>query len=181
MKYVEIIETLNYIYSLDQSFKDNLTVAGGIAPYISIGVKSNRLHSDIDFICNINHIDKVRNVLINNDFYRKEMDSKFYFDKDYGFECIINNIKVGFYPYDNENAIHQYSYNSNNKDCKIRRLNIDINEYINNSVPYKVMSLEVILKSKIKDFREKDKDEINLICEYGFDNKFYKKIEIEKI
>ena len=63
MKYNEIVNILKYIYSLDNSFKDILAIAGGVVPYLAYNTESNRLHSDIDIVCNLKDMNKVREVL----------------------------------------------------------------------------------------------------------------------
>ena len=183
MKYNEVIETLDYIYSLDESFRDILAIAGGIVPYLVTDTISKRNHGDIDIICNIKDMNKVRELLKKNNLYNGSKDSLLLFDKDYGFETTINNLKVGFYPYEFKDKLFQFSYDSKNKKCKIRELNINLDEYIKNYSTYKTMSLEVILKSKIVYLycREKDKDDIDTICKYGFDNELYSRIMINDI
>ncbi len=181
MKYDDIIDTLDILYSLDSEFKNKLVVAGGIVPYIVQKVKSSRLHGDIDLICSINDIEYIRNVIKNHNLYKYEMDSKMYFNSEYGFHFMINNIKVGIYPYFVSDALYQRSYDGTTKKAKTKKLNINIDEYINNEYEYKVMSLEVILKSKLIAFREKDRLDIDLICKHGINSELYSKIRIEDI
>lgn len=181
MKYEIIISILDKLYSLEETFKDNLIVAGGIAPYIATNTKSTRLHGDIDLICSINNIDKIRNIIKNANLYSAEKDSKLCLDNDYGFSFVMEGVKIGIYPYFIKDALYQRSYDSMNKIGKTKKLNIDLKDYINYNAQYNTMSLEVILKSKLMAYRDKDKLDIDLICSYGFNNKLYSKIIIQDI
>ena len=181
MDYDYIINILNQLYSLDKMFKDNLIVAGGIAVYIATNTKSNRLHGDIDLICSINNIDEIRNIIKKANLYDAKGDSKLHLDNDYGFHFMMEGIKIGIYPYFIKDALYQHSYDSFAKIGKTKKLNIDLKDYINENSPYKTMALEVILKSKLLAFRDKDKLDIDLICSHGFNSKIYSKIVIQDI
>lgn len=181
MKYEYVIKALEYLYSLDSSFKDNLVVVGGIVPYIATNTISGRIHGDIDLICDINHIDDIRKIIKENNLYKSELDSKLYLDNDYGFHFIINDIPIGIYPYFEDDELYQRSYDGSLKIGKTKKLNISIDEYINNDFQYKTMALEVILKSKLAAYRNKDKPDIDVICKHGINSDLYSKIKIENI
>ena len=118
--------------------KNSLTVyyAGGIVPYILTNEDSGRLHDDIDTICRIEDIDKIRKIIINAGFYDPKWDSKTFTPDsiDCGFEMKINGVPFGIFPftYDEKNKIiTQYSMDPYNKTCKTKIIPVEkISDYI---------------------------------------------------
>lgn len=180
--YTKVRELLNQIYEIDDYLKDNLYLAGGLVPYIVFNIDSNRLHSDIDFICDIQNIDAIKDIFYKNNSFNQINDSKDYLEKDHGFEMLFNDFKVGVYPFESINEeIRQYSYDSERHKGKLKTVSLLKNEYITKYHNINAMSLETILKSKILDCREKDKADIDLICKNGFDSTKYSKVNIKVI
>ena len=180
-EYKNIMSILNRLYEKEE-LKENLILAGGIVPYFITKEDSGRLHSDIDFICEISKIDIIRNYFMKNGYYDNELDSRTFFDQEFGFEFYIDNIKVGIYPFIEKNKeIIQRSYDSKKKQIKAKSINVDLENYVEKKSECKTMKLEVILKSKVMVAREKDINDINKICEIGFDNNLYKNILISVV
>lgn len=165
-------------------------LAGGITPYILLDQESDRLHDDLDMVCDIKDIDKLRNIYKKTPFYNKEYDSKELLDDgDYGFELNINGVPVGIYPfkYDQDSKeLLQYSYDPYTKECKIKEMPVeDLNNYITtykgkDNKEYKTMHLEYIKKSKDLALRPKDIIDSYKIEEFGYDKKLYKNIMMFK-
>ena len=181
MEYEEITKIVDYIYGLDKSFRNILILAGGLVPYYAFHHVSSRKHGDIDFICNISDINKIREVLKKNGLYVEEFDSLYSFSSDFGFECVIKNIKVGIFPFEIKDKIYQYSFDSRIKLKKIHTINISKKEYIKkySHLLFQTMSVEVILKSKIFACREIDKVDIDTICKNNYNRLLYSKLIIE--
>lgn len=179
--FFEIKKIINELFS-NKLIKDKLTIAGGIAVYLNYGEISRRTHGDLDCICNIKDIQLLKEFFINKNCYNHKYDSFIYECKDYGFIICYKGLEIGVYPFKEEkNNIVQYSYDFYNKKIKKRYINIQSNKYINNRKFYNLMAVEVILKSKIDAYRVKDKEDIKIICNKGFDNSLYKEINIKEI
>lgn len=177
----KVKNTIKFIQNSHPFLKENLIIAGGVVPYLIYQKASTRKHQDIDFICELSSIPKIKEILREQGFYNEKLDSKYIWKKESGFEIIINNIKVGIYPFESKNnSIYQYSYDAIKKECKLKIINVKENEYVKKYGIYKTMAIEVILKSKLMSFREIDKLDIDFICKHPFDNLLYKKILIEK-
>lgn len=179
ISYNQIVQNIKLIYSSGK-LSDYLILAGGIVPYLIFNQNSNRLHSDIDFICKIEDIDKIKDIFTSYGHYEREFDSLNILKKDYGFEMFIDNIKVGVYPFEYSDGIIQYSYDSKTKEGKIKNINLDYDDYISSNKDFKYMSLEVILKSKVLAFRQKDIYDIDFILKHDINHKLYSKINIER-
>ena len=142
-------------------------IAGGSVPYLLTNEDSGRLHDDIDTICRIEDIDKLRQVFINAGLYNPEWDSKTFSSdgEDYGFEMKIDGVPFGIFPfiYDEENKIiTQYSADPYNQTCKTKTIPIEeITDYImtyrgRDEKDYNTMSLEYIKLTKDNAQRPKD-------------------------
>ena len=136
-------------------------------PYILTNEDSGRLHDDIDTICRIEDIDKIRKIIINAGFYDPKWDSKTFSPDsiDCGFEMKINGVPFGIFPftYDEKNKIiTQYSMDPYNKTCKTKIIPVEkISDYImiyrgKDGKTYNTMSLEYIKLTKYKAKRPKD-------------------------
>lgn len=178
--YNEIITIVKKIFSIED-LKDYLILAGGIVPYLVFKEESNRTHGDIDFICKARNIDKIRKIFDKYGYYKKGLDSLESIGKDYGFEMFIDDIKVGVYPFEEENGcINQYSYDSKHIDCKLKTINLSYDKYVCTNNDFKFMRLEVILKSKVFAMRTKDINDIDIILRHDFNHELYSRINIER-
>ena len=126
---------------------------------------SNRLHDDIDAVCRLEDMGKLRKIFKQAGLYQEEWDSKNYANdgKDYGFEMKIDGVPFGIYPFSYENGIlTQYSYDPYNTQCKIKILQLkQLSDYITSykgvdGKIYDIMSLEFIKITKDSAKREKD-------------------------
>lgn len=152
-----------------------LYIAGGIVPYLLLNQDSNRLHSDIDLICDIKDMNTLRTLGQKYSVYQKQLDSLNFKNKDYGFEIFINNIKVGIYPFIIKNKIiYQYSYDAQTKTFKTKTIQVEnITDYLmkyqsSDNKIYHTMSLEFIKMSKEKAGRKKDILDLQKIKETNF-------------
>ena len=101
----QIKKVLDKIEKETSNINVKLYIAGGIVPYLLLNQDSNRLHSDIDLICDIKDMNTLRILAQKYSVYQKQLDSLNFKNKDYGFEIFINNIKVGIYPFIIKNKI----------------------------------------------------------------------------
>lgn len=140
-------------------------ISGGSVPYLLLNQDSNRLHDDIDTVCRLEDMEKLREVFKQAGLYQEEWDSKNYASdgKDYGFEMKIDGVPFGIYPFSYENGIlTQYSYDPYNTQCKIKTLQLEqLSDYILSykgvdGKIYDTMSLEFIKMTK--DFAKREKD-----------------------
>lgn len=140
-------------------------ISGGSVPYLLMNQDSNRLHDDIDTICSLEDMQKLREVFKNAGLYQEEWDSMTFANdgKDYGFEMKIDGVPFGIYPFKFQNGVlTQYSYDPYNKQCKIKTLPLEkLSDYVMtyksvNGNLYDTMSLEFIKMTKDNAGREKD-------------------------
>ena len=142
-----------------------LYTVGGSVPYLLLNQDSNRLHDDIDNICEKDDMNKFREIFKKKGLYKPEWDS-INFAKDgidYGFEMIIDDISFGIFPYSyNNEIITQYSYDPYTTECKIKKIPIkELSDYIMtykgiDGRDYNTMSLEYIKLTKDMTGRDKD-------------------------
>lgn len=156
---------LSKIQKILESTNTKTYIAGGIVPYLLLNEDSNRHHSDIDFICPLQDMTKLRNIFKQASLYKNDWDSLSYAkdNKDYGFEIIIDGIPVGIYPFTyKDKKLMQYSYDPNRKMCKIKLIKLEnISDYITSykskdGQTYNTMSLEFIKMTKDHANRPKD-------------------------
>ncbi len=145
-----------------------LFLAGGTVPYFLLNEDSNRMHGDIDTICDMKDISTLRQIFIQNGLYIPEWDSLGHSkdQQDYGFEIVIDGVPVGIYPFIYENGkITQRSFDPYTKECKEKVLEVkEITDYVNSYKSkdgnvYDTMSLEYI--KLIKDSSKMEKDIID--------------------
>ena len=142
-----------------------LYLSGGTVPYFLLNQDSNRLHDDIDTICDMHDIKRIRETFIASGLYMPEWDSlnNSKDGKDYGFEAIVDGVPVGIYPFEyNNGEIIQYSYDPYTKECKAKSIAVtELTDYITSyrskdGKVYDTMSLEYIKLTKDSSRREKD-------------------------
>lgn len=142
-------------------------IAGGSVPYLLQNQDSGRLHDDIDTICKMEDMDKLREVFKKEGLYKEDWDSKTvaYDGQDYGFEMKIDGVPFGIYPfvYNEENKIvTQYSFDPYNKSCKTKNIPMqELTDYIMSykgldGKVYDTMSVEYIKLTKDAAGRPKD-------------------------
>ncbi len=152
-------------------------IAGGSVPYILLNQDSGRLHDDIDSVCRMEDMQKLRQVFKQVGLYNPEWDSMTYANdsQDYGFEMKIDGVPVGIYPFTYEDGIlTQYTYDPYNHHCKIKEFPVqELSDYICtytglDGQSYDTMSLEYIKFSKDKAGRPKDIVDSHKITEFGY-------------
>lgn len=188
-KIKEIILKLNS----NKELREKLYIVGGTVPYLISNTISGREHSDIDIIAEEKDMDTIRLYLRSNNLYAKELDSKtFSYNKDkidYGIDCIIDGITVNFAPFVIlDNGIEQRNF-LNIRSSGINALVTVIMENIKledcivnfsiNQVHLKTYSLEMIKIMKENSNKPKDKIDIKLIDEFGYDKEKYNDLKIK--
>ena len=172
--YEQIKKALEKVQKILINYNIQLYICGGIVPYILLNQNSNRLHDDIDSVVRLEDMEKLREIFKKEGLYIEKWDSKKNVEdgNDYGFEIMIEEVPVGIYPYTyQDNLLTQYSYDSYNKRCKIKKINlINLSDYLLTYQAvggkiYDTMSLEYIYKSKINANRPKDLIDIKKIEE----------------
>lgn len=161
----QIKNTLVKVQQLLDSYGLKIFISGGSVPYLLLNQDSNRLHDDIDTVCRLEDIERLREVFKQAGLYQEEWDSKNYASdgKDYGFEMKIDEVPFGIYPFNYENGVlTQYSYDPYNTQCKIKTIQLEqLSDYIcsykgADEKIYDTMSLEFIKMTKDLAKREKD-------------------------
>lgn len=164
-------------------------ITGGMVPYILLNQDSNRLHDDIDTICNLDNIEKLRELFKKEGLYIPEWDSKTYArdGKDYGFEIKIDGVPFGIAPFEyKDGEIIQYSFDPYNKTCKTKIIHIkELDDYIysyesKDGRVYNTMSLEYIKLTKDNTRRPKDITDSQKISEYGIREDVIERISMYK-
>lgn len=154
----------------------NVYISGGTVPYLLLNQDSNRLHDDIDTVCRMEDVNKLREVFQIAGLYNPEWDSLTFArdGKDYGFEMKIDGVPFGIYPFTYDNGkLTQYSYDPYNRHCKIKEMPLEkLDDYVTSYVSvdgklYNTMSLEVIKLTKEKVNRAKDIADSKKISEIG--------------
>lgn len=176
--FAQIKEVQLKVQKLLEKYGLKIFIAGGTVPYLLTNEDSLRLHDDIDTICRIEDIDKLRQVFIEAGLYNPKWDSKTFSPdgSDYGFEMIIDGVPFGIFPfiYDIDNkTIIQYSADPYNQTCKTKMIPIEeISDYImvyrgRDGNNYNTMSLEYIKLTKDNAKRPKDLVDSKKIEETG--------------
>ena len=188
-KIKEIILKLNS----NELLKEKLYIVGGTVPYIISNTISNREHSDIDIIVEEKNMNTIRQYLQSNNLYDKRLDSlTFEYNKDkvdYGIDCIIEGITINFAPFEIiDNIMIQRNFLSK-QSSGINALatviigNVKIEECSTtitiNQVEIKTYNLEMLKIMKEKSNKPKDKIDIKVIDEYGYDKKKYDDLKIK--
>ena len=188
-KIKEIILKLNS----NELLKEKLYIVGGTVPYIISNTISNREHSDIDIIVEEKNMNTIRQYLQSNNLYDKKLDSltfKYNKDKvDYGTDCIIDGVTINFASFEIiDNLMLQRNFLSKqnsgiNALVNVTMGNIKIEEcsttVIIEQVEIKTYSLEMIKIMKEKSNKPKDKIDIKVIDEYGYNKKKYEDLKIK--
>lgn len=184
--YFGIINIIMNIVQYDE-ISNIIFVSGGIVPWLISGNNSNRKHDDLDLLVSKENMPIVRDFLIKHNLYNASLDSLNYEDAemvDYGVDTYIDNIPVGFYPYEKmiDGSIVQRSFSlaeiDHKKDLKVKKIpNMAITDYLStatlqNGTIIGISSLEVIRVTKALVGREKDIYDIKEIDRIGYD--FYK-------
>ena len=171
----------------EELLKEKLYIVGGTVPYLISNTMSNREHSDIDIIVAANDMNAVREYLKDNNLYVKDFDSiMFDYNKakiDYGIDCIIDGITVNFAPYEIvDNTMIQKNFlikksSGVNALVTVTIENVKIEDctttVIVGQTKIKTYNLEMVRVMKEKSHKQKDAVDIEVIDEYGYDEKKY--------
>lgn len=168
----DLINVFEKIKKMNKT-KVKLYLSGGIVPYVLLDQKSERKHKDLNILCKKEDMRMIREVFRNHDLYEPKKDSLTYTvnNIDYGFEVVIDKVKVNISPFEEkDNSVIEYYFNSRTKTGKIKNIDTKINDYIvpyvsSNNKKYLTKSLELIIADKILLNREKDKLDIAKIQE----------------
>lgn len=177
----------------EKLLKEKLYIVGGTVPYLASNTISNRDHLDIDIIVEEKNMDTIRQYLKYNGLYDKRFDSKefdYNIDKvDYGIDCIIDGITVNFAPFViiNDSMIQRnfLSKQSSGMDALVIATidNIELEDcildvYIN-EIHLQTYNLEMIKLMKEKSKKAKDKIDIKIIDEFGYDKDKYEYLKLK--
>ncbi len=168
----DLVKTYEKIEKMNKT-KIKLYLSGGLVPYILLSEKSDRKHTDLDLLCKKEDMRMIREVFRNNDLYDPKKDSLTYTvnNIDYGFEVIIDKVKVNISVFEETgDGIVEYYFNSRKKIGRIKNINAKLNDYIvpyvsSDNKKYLTKSLELIIADKLLLNREKDKKDIEKIQE----------------
>lgn len=169
----------------EEDLKDKLIVVGGIVPYLLSDTESEREHSDIDIIVKQDDMWFVRNYLEIKGI--DTIDSmKFSYNRshtDYGTDAMIDSITVNFAPYEiNGNVMVQRNFMTKKssgldvfvtvtmKDISIEK--VFCKAYVE-GVLISTFSPEMVKVMKEKSKKKKDKTDIKVIEDYGYDKETY--------
>lgn len=174
--FTQIKSTYEKVRNMLEDSDIKIYTVGGSVPYLLLNQDSNRLHDDIDNICEKNDMNRLREIFKQKGLYKPEWDSiNFVKDGvDYGFEMIIDGVSFGIFPYSYKNGmITQYSYDPYTTECKIKKIPIKVlSDYIMSykgadGRDYNTMSLEYIKLTKDMTGRDKDLIDSKKISETG--------------
>ena len=156
---------------------------GGSMPYIYHNQESNREHSDIDVLVDIEYLPVIRQLLQENNLYDPTLDSlNLGLDQDYGLKVFIDGVYVEFEPMTITNGIVSRSSFSPNKELAgteyIPYINIEdmIIPIEIDGVKTFAQSPELIKASKEQYKRPKDIQDIAFIDKYGINQEKYSRV-----
>lgn len=176
---------------LEEKLKDKIIVVGGTVPYLISKKESDREHSDIDII-----VEKDEMIFIREYLERKQLNTidslKFSYNKsqiDYGVDAVIDGITVNFAPYEiTKNEMIQRNFLTK-RACGIDALATVTMEGINTNniftkadvegIQISTYNLEMIKVMKEKSKKKKDKVDIQVIEEFGYDKTLYNHLKEE--
>lgn len=177
----------NIILRLNQEkcLKNKIIIVGGTVPYLISNKDSNREHSDIDIIVKREDMYFVREYLEREGFYMTD-SLRFSYNKecfDYGVDVTIEGIGVNFAPYE----LSGYTMIQRNFltkevsgiDALVTVTMEGINlknifaETLISGVLIHTYSLEMIKVMKEKSKKKKDKIDIDVIEDFGYDENIY--------
>ena len=172
--YNDIIKVYEKIVGMNK-VKTPIYLAGGIIPYVLLNEDSERKHSNLDLLCKKDDAKIVREIFRNNKLYEPKRDSLTYTidGTDYGFEVVIDNIKVDIALYEEtENGITEYSFDLKSRIGRKKNISVKLNDYIkpyvsSDNKKYTTLSLEQLIVKKLVMGRDKDKKDIEKIKECG--------------
>lgn len=194
--FYQVKSTYDLVKKILESEEVKLYTAGGIVPYILNNEESNRLHDDIDTVCDLENMVKIREIFQDYGLYNPNLDSLTYSNDgvDYGFEMIVQGIPFGIFPFtydEDEKMLIQYSYDPYTTECKIKKVHCEkLSDYVctykgRDGNMHNTMSLEMIKYTKNTVNREKDLLDLRKISEIGYRTEVYDRlkpiIEIQKV
>lgn len=182
----DIYNALNFVCPKLNDLKINYYIVGAIGAYLSIGLKSNRMHDDLDILIEEKDVYLLKDVFENSDynFYdnrytsEKTLNEHNYTDGEH--EVIAKqknrNFHIGFFLFsknDEQYTIIEY-FKEGNLQKKIER-SLPIKyfkyQYSDNLIEYggihfKTVTVECIYKNKLNMNREKDKYDCEILRKY---------------
>lgn len=186
-KIKEIIMALN----ANELLNERIFFVGGTVPYLVSGTVSGRAHSDIDVIADLRDMGMVRRYLKEAGLYDDALDTMTFAynkeKKDYGINCVIDGISVNFAPFEAaDNRLIQRNFLIKKKDgmdalAAVSMENLQLEECTAAfSVEQTVVwcyRLEMIKLMKEKSNKAKDKTDIKIIDDFGYDQAIYEQLK----
>lgn len=183
----EIILSLN----ANELLNGKIFLVGGTVPYIVAGTASDREHSDIDMVADSRDMGMVRTYLRDMGLYDAALDSlELPYNKekaDYGIDAVIHGITVNFAPFEVEgqNLIQRNFLTKKNNGLDalvmVRMENIQLAEcmtaYSIDQTVIQGYKLEMVKLMKEKSNKPKDKIDIKIIDNFGYDSDTYERLK----
>lgn len=182
----DIYNALNFVCPKLNDLKINYYIVGAVGAYLSIGLKSNRMHDDLDILIEEKDVYLLKDVFENSDynFYdnrytsEKTLNEHNYTDGEHEVIAKLKNrnFHIGFFLFsknDEQYTIIEY-FKEGNLQKKIER-SLPIKyfkyQYSDNLIGYggthfKTVTVECIYKNKLNMNREKDKYDCDILRKY---------------
>ncbi len=183
--YNQLIGALKKLYDI-KGFETMVYVSGGLAPYLYLNVPSNRLHEDLDLVCDKFDIETLREMIKKAKLYIPEWDSLFYENnsEDYGFSFLVDGVPVGIFPYEKIiDGIKQNSFDPFTKEVKSKLYpGLNKSDYItiykrDKEDDVRLMSLEVVTISKYLSNRNKDRIDFAYLAKCNLDREKFDRVK----
>lgn len=181
-----IDNALNFVCPKLNALKINYYIVGAIGAYLSIGLKSNRIHDDLDILIEEKDVDLLKDVFETSDYYfydnrytnEKTLNENNYTDGEHEVIAKQKNgdFHIGFFLFsktDEQYTIIEY-FKEDNLQKKIERtlpIKYFKYQYSDNLIKYgktqfKTVTVECIYKNKLNMNRKKDKYDCEILKEY---------------
>lgn len=117
-------EVLNIVKKLEkiENLKELFYFSGEVVPFLILSEESGNSYTNLNFICENENMNKIRDILKNNKLYESSFDSKVIFDidDDYGFSFEIDNFLINVCPFQSSlDGIVQRTYNCVTGECRV--------------------------------------------------------------
>lgn len=182
----DVDNALNFVCSKLNALKINYYIVGAVGAYLSIGLKSNRIHDDLDILIEEKDVYLLKDVFLNSDynFYdnrytsEKTLNENNYTEGEHEVIAKQKNrdFHIGFFllSKDEEQYTITEYFKANNLQKKIERtlpIKYFTYQYSNNLIRYKgthfkTATVECIYKNKLSMNREKDKFDCEIFGKY---------------
>lgn len=163
--FAEVRRAYDHVQHMADEADSKLYVSGGSVPYLILNQDSGRLHDDLDTVCDVADMGKLRQAFQQAGVYDPSWDSLTYARDglDYGFEAVVDGVPVGIYPFSFvDGRLTQYSYDPYSHQCKTKEFSLrELSDYVTSyetadGQTCHAMSLEYVKLTKDRAGRDKD-------------------------